>query len=112
MAYQFPMRNRIIVGLSSGVLVVEAALKSGAMITAHLAADEGRDVYAVPGPIESFTSKGTHALIKEGAHLVDDPQDLLDVYFPEDVPKGAHAVELSLFETFPVPDRKKSRSPL
>lgn len=109
MAYQFPMRNRIIVGLSSGVLVVEAALKSGAMITAHLAADEGRDVYAVPGPIESFTSKGTHALIKEGAHLVDDPQDLLDVYFPEDVPKGAHAVELSLFETFPVPDRKKQK---
>ena len=110
MAYQFPMRNRIIVGLSSGVLVVEAALKSGAMITAHLAADEGRDVYAVPGPIESFTSKGTHALIKEGAHLVDDPQDLLDVYFPEDVPKGAHAVELSLFETFPVPDRKKAEA--
>jgi len=105
MAYQFPMRNRIIVGLSSGVLVV-----SGAMITAHLAADENRDVYAVPGPIESPTSKGTHALIKEGAHLVDDPQDLLDIYFPEAFPKGAQAVELSLFEAFPVPDREKAEA--
>ncbi len=76
LALHFPLRNRIIVGLSKGVLVVEAAVKSGAMITAHLAADENRDVYAIPGPISSPVSKGTHKLIQEGARLVTTPEQV------------------------------------
>lgn len=74
----FPLRNRIIVGLSRSVLVVEAAIRSGAMSTAHAAADENRDLYAVPGPIDSETSRGTHWLLKQGARLGDDPRELLD----------------------------------
>ena len=74
----FPLRNRIIVGLSRSVLVVEAAIRSGAMSTAHAAADENRDLYAVPGPIDSETSQGTHWLLKQGARLGDDPRELLD----------------------------------
>lgn len=76
LALHFPLRNRIIVGLSKGVLVVEAAVKSGAMITAHLAVEENREVYAIPGPISSLVSKGTHKLIQEGARLVTSPEEV------------------------------------
>ncbi len=78
LAGMFPARNRIISGLSRGVIIIEAAEKSGALITARHAAEQGRTAFAVPGPIDADSSAGTNALIREGAVLVRGAEDVIE----------------------------------
>lgn len=78
----FPSRNRLLAGLSLGTLVVEAGQRSGALITARQAADAGREVFALPGSIRNPLSRGCHRLIRDGAQLVEDPQEVIDQLAP------------------------------
>ncbi len=84
----FPMRNRIISGLSDVILVMEARERSGSLITADLALEQGKDVYALPGPVTSRLSQGCHGLLRQGAGILISPQDLL-----EELGVGSHQTE-------------------
>ncbi len=103
----FPVRNRIISGLSLASLVVEAPVRSGALITAHAALDQGRDVFAVPGPIDAAASVGCNRLIRDGAGLAASGWDILSVYHSR-FPHRLHPAQMTVPEPGETPGRRKA----
>lgn len=93
LVHQFPQRNRIIAGLSLGVVVIEAGLRSGSLITARVAGEQGRDVFAVPGSIHNPLAEGCHSLIAEGARLVQRPDEVLVALGPAAMDLGSQLRE-------------------
>ncbi len=105
--WRFPQRNRIISGMSMGIVVIEAGIPSGALSTATWAADQGRDVMAIPGNIDREASKGTNGLIKDGAILVDEPADVLRTLGVLVMKSPAAATQLALPNLANIPNNQR-----